>query len=75
MKLLIYRINNNYYRAINDAGFRLRILLNLLIVQRATEPLDRSGIDSIQRMLLRTVFFIRLLVKNVKQNLMQLSYR
>ena len=86
MKLLIYRINNNYYRAITDAGFRLRILLieDLLIVQRvkngklnrrATEPLDRSGIDSIQRMLLRTVFFIRLLVKNVKQNLMQVSYR
>ena len=48
MKLLIYRINNNYYRAITDAGFRLRILLNLLI---------------------------RLLVNNVKQNLMQLSYR
>ena len=85
MKLLIYRINNNYYRAITDAGFRLRIFLieDLLIVQRvkngklnrrATEMLDRSGIDSIQRMLLRTVFFIRLLVKNVKQNLMQVSY-
>ena len=56
MKLLIYRINNNYHRAITDAGLRLRILLieDLLIVQRvkngklnrrATEPLDRSGID------------------------------
>ena len=85
MKLLIYRINNNYYRAITDVGFRLRILLiEDLIVQRvkngklnrrATEPLDRSGIDSIQWMLLRTVFFIPLLVKNVKQNLMQVSYR
>ena len=34
MKLLIYRINNNYYRPITDVGFRLRILLiEDLIVQ------------------------------------------